>query len=245
MCFMLKTQKQKNKLNQSEQRKKRKKIMARSKKALGIMEEVLPSTEEEAIEADLELENLVDSYFQLNPELSQDIFDKEEEEEVLYDPVTNTVLKSFDEADEEDKKTTVVMSSFIEREILKNVMQEKINNVKKLRDDLRTTFLNNNENPEYNSIERDFNVFDDKLRGEINLYRNIMNQDNILNNKLIPNELKLEVERLASNKIRSIFDLLNEIDANKMSKLFKDFTSLSNSVNFLSDRILDLEKGEI
>lgn len=219
--------------------------MARSKKALGIMEEVLPSTEEEAIEADLELENLVDSYFQLNPELSQDIFDKEEEEEVLYDPVTNTVLKSFDEADEEDKKTTVIMSSFIEREILKNVMQEKINNVKKLRDDLRTTFLNNNENPEYNSIERDFNVFDDKLRGEINLYRNIMNQDNILNNKLIPNELKLEVERLASNKIRSIFDLLNEIDANKMSKLLKDFTSLSNSVNLLSDRILDLEKGEI
>lgn len=219
--------------------------MARSKKALGIMEEVLPSTEEEAIEADLELENLVDSYFQLNPELSQDIFDKEEEEEVLYDPVTNTVLKSFDEADEEDKKTTVIMSSFIEREILKNVMQEKINNVKKLRDDLRITFLNNNENPEYNSIERDFNVFDDKLRGEINLYRNIMNQDNILNNKLIPNELKLEVERLASNKIRSIFDLLNEIDANKMSKLLKDFTSLSNSVNLLSDRILDLEKGEI
>lgn len=220
--------------------------MARSKKALGIMEEVLPSTEEEAIEADLELENLVDSYFQLNPELSQDIFDKEEEEEeVLYDPVTNTVLKSFEEDDEEDKKTAVIMSSFIEREILKNVMQEKINNVKKLRDDLRTTFLNNNENPEYNSIERDFNVFDDKLRGEINLYRNIMNQDNILNNKLIPNELKLEVERLASNKIRSIFDLLNEIDANKMSKLFKDFTSLSNSVNLLSDRILDLEKGEI
>lgn len=220
--------------------------MVRSKKALSITKEVLPSTEEEAIEADLELENLVDSYFQLNPELSQDIFDKEEEEEeVLYDPVTNTVLKSFDEADEEDKKTTVIMSSFIEREILKNVMQEKINNVKKLRDDLRITFLNNNENPEYNSIERDFNVFDDKLRGEINLYRNIMNQDNILNNKLIPNELKLEVERLASNKIRSIFDLLNEIDANKMSKLFKDFTSLSNSVNLLSDRILDLEKGEI
>lgn len=221
--------------------------MVRSKKALSITKEVLPSTEEEAIEADLELENLVDSYFQLNPELSQDIFDKEEEEEeeVLYDPVTNTVLKSFDEADEEDKKTTVIMSSFIEREILKNVMQEKINNVKKLRDDLRITFLNNNENPEYNSIERDFNVFDDKLRGEINLYRNIMNQDDILNNKLIPNELKLEVERLASNKIRSIFDLLNEIDANKMSKLFKDFTSLSNSVNLLSDRILDLEKGEI
>ena len=232
-------------MNQSEQRKKRKKIMTRSKKSLSITKEVLPSTEEEAIEADLELENLVDSYFQLNPELSQDIFDKEEEEEVLYDPVTNTVLKSFEEADEEDKKTTVVMSSFIEREILKNVMQEKINNVKKLKDDLKTAFLNNGENSEYNSIERDFNVFDDKLRGEINLYRNIMNQDDILNNKLMPNELKIEVERLASNKIRSIFELLNEIDANKMNKLFKDFTSLSNSVNLLSDRILDLEKGEI
>lgn len=219
--------------------------MAKSKKSLSITKEVLPSTEEEAIEADLELENLVDSYFQLNPELSQDIFDKEEEEEVLYDPVTNTVLKSFEEADEEDKKTTVVMSSFIEREILKNVMQEKINNVKKLKDDLKTAFLNNGENSEYNSIERDFNVFDDKLRGEINLYRNIMNQDDILNNKLMPNELKIEVERLASNKIRSIFELLNEIDANKMNKLFKDFTSLSNSVNLLSDRILDLEKGEI